>query len=112
MGQFRYSPDPEPHKKRTKDILSSNPEVRKLIGKNPLTIFPLVGIVLSMVVISWFLRDSSWWVILLVAYTYGAVANHALFVMIHECSHNLLFKGKTANYLASITANLPHVLPS
>ena len=32
--------------------------------------------------------------------------------MIHECSHNLLFKGKTLNYLASITANLPHILPS
>jgi sphingolipid delta-4 desaturase len=32
--------------------------------------------------------------------------------MIHECSHNLLFKGKTLNFIASIIANLPHVLPS
>jgi sphingolipid delta-4 desaturase len=112
MSQFRYSPEPEPHKLRTKSILSSSPEVRKLIGKNPLTIIPLLGIVISMVVISYFLKDSPWWVIILVAYTYGAFANHALFVMIHECSHNLLFKGKTLNYFASMIANLPHVLPS
>ena len=111
-SDFRYSAEPEPHKLRTKQILSSNPEVRKLIGKNPLTIIPLVGIVAGMVVISYFLKDSPWWLILLVAYFVGAFANHALFVMIHECSHNLLFKGKTMNFIASMIANLPHVLPS
>ena len=111
-NKFRYSPEPEPHKIRTKNILSSSPNVRNLIGKNPLTIIPLVGIVAGMVVISYFLKDSPWWLILLVAYFIGAFANHALFVMIHECSHNLLFKGKVLNYISSIIANLPHVLPS
>ncbi len=111
-SDFRYSAEPEPHKLRTKQILASNPEVRNLIGKNPLTIIPLLGIVFGMVAISYFLKDSPWWLIIVVAYCIGAFANHALFVMIHECSHNLLFKGKTLNYLASITANLPHVLPS
>ena len=111
-SDFRYSAEPEPHKLRTKQILASSPEVRNLIGKNPLTIIPLLGIVFGMVAISYFLRDSPWWLIIVVAYCVGAFANHALFVMIHECSHNLLFKGKTLNYLASITANLPHVLPS
>lgn len=111
-NNFRYSAEPEPHKLRTKKILASNPDVRNLIGKNPITIFPLVGIVLGMVAISYFLKDSPWWLIIVVAYSVGAFANHALFVMIHECSHNLLFKGKTLNYLASIIANLPHVLPS
>ena len=111
-SDFRYSAEPEPHKLRTKQILASSPEVRNLIGKNPLTIIPLLGIVFGMVAISYFLRDSPWWLIIVVAYCVGAFANHALFVMIHECSHNLLFKGKTLNYLASITANLPHILPS
>ena len=111
-SDFRYSAEPEPHKLRTKQILASSPEVRNLIGKNPLTIIPLLGIVFGMIAISYFLKDSPWWLIIVVAYCVGAFANHALFVMIHECSHNLLFKGKTLNYLASITANLPHILPS
>lgn len=111
-SKFRYSHEPEPHKGRTKQILSKYPEVRKLIGKNPMTIIPLVGIVAGMILISYFLKDSAWWLIFLVAYTVGAFANHSLFVMIHECSHNLLFRGKTLNYLSSITANLPHILPS
>ena len=109
---FRYSPEAEPHKLRTKQMLASNPKIRNLIGKNPFTIIPLLGLVVGMVVISWFLKDSPWWVVFVVAYGVGAFFNHALFVMIHECSHNLLFKGKVLNYLASITANLPHVLPS
>ena len=111
-NNFRYSPEPEPHKLRTKSILSTSPDVRNLIGKNPITIIPLVAIVAGMVAVSYFLRDSSWWLIVLVAYTFGAFANHALFVMIHECSHNLLFKGKVLNYLSAIIANFPHVLPS
>jgi sphingolipid delta-4 desaturase len=111
-NNFRYSAEPEPHKLRTKTILSTNPAVRNLIGKNPLTIIPLVGIVLGMVGVSYLLKDSPWWLILVVAYTFGAFSNHALFVMIHECSHNLLFKGKLPNFIASIIANLPHVLPS
>src|SRR5439155_13797567 len=37
---------------------------------------------------------------------------NSLFVLIHECSHNLLFKKKTGNYIASIIANLPHTIPS
>ena len=111
-SKFRYSSEPEPHKTRTKQILSKYPQVRNLIGKNPWTIFPLVGIVVGMVLISYFLKDSSWWLIFLVAYVVGAFGNHSLFVMIHECSHNLLFKGKTLNYFASMVANLPHVFPS
>lgn len=112
MSTFRFSEQPEPHKLRTKQILAAHPDVRKLIGKNPLTIVPLVGIVTGMVVISWLVKDSPVWVILLTAYLVGAFANHSLFVMIHECSHNLLFKGKVPNYIASMIANLPHVLPS
>jgi sphingolipid 4-desaturase/C4-monooxygenase len=112
MKDFRYSPEPEPHKLRTKSILITSPQVRQLIGKNPYTIIPLLGLVIGMVGLSWLLRDSPWWLIIVVSFCVGAFANHALFVMIHECAHNLLFKGKALNFIASITANLPHVLPS
>src|SRR4051812_22493753 len=109
---FRYSNEPEPHKLRTKEIFAAHPEVRTLIGKNPFTIVPLLGLVSLLTAMAYLLRDSQWWVILLAAFFIGAFASHSLFVMIHECAHNLLFKGKAGNFLASITANLPHILPS
>ena len=109
---FKYSPEPEPHKSRTKKILKSHPDVRDLIGKNPFTILAIIFCVGSMIGLSYLVKDSSWWIIWLTAYAIGAFFNHALFVMIHECSHNLLFKGKTGNYLASIFSNLPHTFPS
>lgn len=82
------------------------------MGKNPLTIFAIIGLVAGMIVLSWLVKDSAWWVVFLVAYCVGAFFNHALFVMIHECSHHLLFKRKSWNSSAAIIANLPHTLPS
>lgn len=109
---FHHSNVQEPHRARTRQILAQHPEVRNLIGKNPLTIIALLGMVAAMVVIAYLVRDSAWWVVLLTAYFVGAFFNHSLFVMIHECSHNLLFKKKGLNMFAGIVANLPHVLPS
>jgi sphingolipid delta-4 desaturase len=108
---FVYSQESEPHRFRTKKILNQFPHLRKLIGKNPLTIFAIIGLVGSMIGIAWLVRDQSWWVIFGVAYLYGAFANHALFVMIHECTHQLLFKSHNANRWASMFANLPHIVP-
>ena len=50
--------------------------------------------------------------VLSAAYLIGAFADHALFVMIHECAHNLLFKKRNANTWAAILANLPQIFPS
>jgi sphingolipid delta-4 desaturase len=111
-NNFHQSYEQEPHRARTKQIIAEHPEVRKLIGKNPLTVFAVIGLVSSIVFISYLVKDSSWWVVLLVSYFVGAFINHALFVMIHECSHNLLFKKKGANMITGIVSNLPHVLPS
>ncbi|MFN8889571.1 MAG: fatty acid desaturase, partial [Cyclobacteriaceae bacterium] len=109
---FRFSESSEPHRIRTKEILSKHPDVKQLFGKNPLTLLAIFGLVGGMVLISYFLKDSPWWLVVLVAYGVGAFFNHALFVMIHECSHHLLFKNKSANYVAGIIANLPHTMPS
>jgi len=108
---FVHSEASEPHRLRTKEILKQFPETRDLIGKNPFTMLIIVGLVGSMIGLAWLLRDQSWWLIFGVAYLYGAFANHALFVMIHECVHNLLFKSRAANRFAGFFANLPHVMP-
>ena len=109
---FSFSYEQEPHKERTKKILSDHPEIRQYIGRNPYTFFAILGIVGLQIALAYFLREQSWWVVLLVAYFVGAFANHSLFVMIHECAHNLIFKKKSSNLWAGMIANLPIVTPS
>ena len=110
--EFHRSVAREPHRERTKYLLSQHPEVRTLIGKNPASMLYIVGLVAAQIGIAYLVRDQSVWVMLLVAYFVGAFANHALFVLIHECAHNLIFKKKAANTWAGILANLPQVIPS
>ena len=86
--------------------------MRNLIGKNPYTIFAIIGLVSFQVVLAWFVHDKSWWYVFGAAYLLGAFADHALFVMIHECAHQLLFKGRSANRWAGIFANMPQIFPS
>ncbi|RXK86454.1 fatty acid desaturase [Filimonas effusa] len=109
---FTWSTDPNPHHVRVRQILKQHPEVKELVGKNPYTIFMIIGLVSAQVALSWWLADAAWWLIFLVAYVGGAFISHALWVMIHETSHGLLFKGKVPNLLAGILANLPHVFAS
>src|SRR5437660_6138049 len=96
-SDFVYSGNPEPHRIRTKQILRQNPEIRKLIGKNPATFFAILFLVVAQTALSVVLGQSSWWLIIPIAYLVGAFIDHALFVMIHECTHKLIFKNKSAN---------------
>ena len=112
QSSFLFSDKSEPHRIRTKDILKQHPEIRKLIGKNPLTIFAIIGLVTLQIALAVFLAEKSWWLIIGTAYLIGAFADHALFVMIHECAHRLLFKKPSTNRLAGILANIPQLFPS
>ena len=109
---FIFSENPEPHRSRTKQILKKAPQIRNLIGKNPSTFLFICFLVISQVGLSWFLAGQPWWLILVVAYLVGAFIDHALFVMIHECAHRLIFKNQAANKLAGIFANVPQIFPS
>lgn len=109
---FQFSKQPEPHRERTRGILKQHPEVRTLIGRNPLSFGLILGVVAMQTLIAALLRDQSWWLVLLASYAVGAFASHALFVLIHECAHNLIFKSKTANIISGIIADLANVLPS
>ncbi|MGA9117728.1 MAG: fatty acid desaturase [Bacteroidota bacterium] len=111
-SEFLESDSPEPHRERTKAILKSHPEVRSLIGRNPWSFALIAGVVIAQTAIAALLSQQPWWLALLVAYLIGAFANHSLFVLIHECAHNLVFKSKTTNILAGILADFPNVVPS
>ncbi|MEI6815977.1 MAG: fatty acid desaturase [Bacteroidota bacterium] len=109
---FVYSDDREPHRERTKTILKEHPDIRNLIGRNPYTFLIIFFVVSLQVGLSIVLKDQAWWLIFLIAYCVGAFCDHTLFVAIHECAHNMIFKKKVANTLSGIFANLPQIVPS
>lgn len=93
-------------------LLANHPEVRGLVGNAPVTSVAIFGIVAAQLLIAWFLRDQPWWLILLVAYGVGAFADHALWTLVHECTHNLVFRKASENSLLQLVANIPIVIPS
>ncbi len=112
VTEFSFSELPEPHRERTKTLMQRHPDARALIGRNPYSLLLILDLVALQTLIAYFLREQPWWLALIVAYVLGAFANHALFVLIHECAHNLIFKSKRANILCGMVADLPNILPS
>ena len=112
VADFLHSEAPEPHRERGRRLFRDHPEARALTGPNP-TSFLLILLVVGMQTgIAFLLREQPWWAALLVAYVVGAFANHAAWVLIHECSHNLVFRSARANLAAAIVADLPNVAPA
>ena len=110
--EFTYVEGLEPHRIRTREIIEAHPEVKKLIGRNPNTIFWILGCVAIQVGLAILLKDQSWWLVAAAAWFIGAFPTHTLFVCIHEAAHNLIFKKGRMNIYAGILANLPSLLPT
>jgi sphingolipid 4-desaturase/C4-monooxygenase len=102
---------PEPHKERHKRLLAAHPEAKDLQGPEPWSAPILLGVVALQIGLAWLLRDQSIWIVLLVAWVVGAVADHALWVLIHEASHNLIARTPWVNSVATLFANLPIIFP-
>ena len=103
---------PNVHVTRRKEILEKYPQIRNLYGAYPLSALYISLIVGFQLLISYFLRDQSWPVILLVAYAVGAFANHSLYVMIHECTHNVVLTTPLGNKIMGLVCDIPLFLPS
>ena len=110
-ADFVHSEAPEPHRERGRRLYRDHPEARTLTGPNPASFFLILFVVGLQTGIAFLLREQPWWAALLAAYVVGAFANHALFVLIHETSHNLVFRSTSANIVAGIVADLPNLFP-
>ncbi|MEM7035417.1 MAG: fatty acid desaturase [Bacteroidota bacterium] len=112
--EFAFSHEPEPHKGRTREILKKYPEIKKLYGVNPWTIVPIIGIVATQFAVAFFISQNEipWWGILAMAWGFGAFANHSLFTLTHDCSHQLASKKKWVNIMGSIMCDMPNVVPT
>ncbi|ATB42037.1 hypothetical protein CYFUS_007513 [Cystobacter fuscus] len=110
--EFFRSTEKEPHLERARTILRAHPELKDLCGPTPITAAFVLLVVAGQVGLAWALRDSPWWALLAAAWFVGAFLDHGLWVLIHECTHNLVFKTPRANALLQIFANLPILFPA
>src|SRR5207248_83976 len=84
----------------TMEELKAHPEVRQLMVRNPWTAALALSIVTTQTAIAYGMGRLGfhyWWLSLLVAYFVGAFANHANYVIIHDATHNLIFRHKSWN---------------
>ncbi|KAM0786813.1 hypothetical protein ACM66B_002245 [Microbotryomycetes sp. NB124-2] len=103
----------EPHRTRRKAVLKAHPEIRKLMGYEPLTKYVVLFVTALQLATAWFLRDTPFFSLKFWAcgYIIGATANQNTFLAIHEITHNLAFRGVKANRLFAIFTNLPIGVP-
>ncbi|KAK6203606.1 fatty acid desaturase [Scheffersomyces amazonensis] len=113
LNEFYWTKEKEPHFSRRKLILAKHPEVSKLTGYEPKTKWYVIAIVSLQFYLAWYLRNTPIfsWKFIGLAYVFGATANQAMFLAIHELSHNLLFKKPLHNKLFAIFTNLPIGIP-
>lgn len=111
-ARFHVVTAADPHRARRRNILSRHREIRSLIGTSPSTALITFFLVAAQLALAWFLRDAPPWAILLVAYAIGAFLTAALYAMIHEAAHGLIFRSPAGNHLVGMLANLPTVLLS
>ncbi|TIB34684.1 hypothetical protein E3P84_01694 [Wallemia ichthyophaga] len=105
----------EPHRSRCRAIMKQHPEVKKLFGPDPRTALVVLAVVAIQLLTATHITDLDWhplsWKFLLTAYVVGGVCNQNLFLAIHEITHNLVFKSRTANKALAMIANLPVGIP-
>jgi len=94
-------------------ILKKYPEIKKLMGYDPMIALYVAIEVAANIAIAYLLRNSPWSVVLPLSWVVGATINHSLGGAIHEIGHNLAFghKRPLANRVLGMFANLPMAIP-
>ena len=111
-ADFTYVSYPHPHVDRGRQILAAHPELRALAKPFPITALWVAALVASQIALAVLLGNRPWYVWLPVAYIVGATIDHALWVLIHDSCHNLVFTWRPGNRLVAMLANVPFVFPS
>ncbi len=101
----------EPHAQRGRRMLAAHPELRALAGSYPLSALWTLLLVAAQIGLGIVVGHRSWLIWAPAAYIIGATIDHALWALIHDTCHNLVFRSRTANRWVAILANLPLVVP-
>jgi sphingolipid delta-4 desaturase len=104
-----------PHGSRRAQLLRDHPEVSKLYGTNRKSaLYVVLLVALQLFVGVGFVGRGHlpWYLAVVLAYVFGAVVDHAQWVLIHDATHNLIFDSVAWNRLILCVANTIHVVPS
>jgi sphingolipid 4-desaturase/C4-monooxygenase len=94
------------HSVRHRSILATHPEIKKLFGFDRTSALWITVLVCLQYTMAIELRHAPLWMIFVFVLLIGAPIAHALGVLIHECSHNLVFRSTWANRVIAIFANI------
>ncbi len=111
---YHSETDEQSHVIRCREIMKKHPEVANLIGRNPYTALIMVFLLtLQFSLAIWLgkMGTEYWWLTLIVAYIIGAFANHNLYVVVHEATHNMIFKNRLANRWVCLLSDTANGLP-
>lgn len=103
----------QPHPARRRYLLRQVPEVKRLCRPYPITALWI----LILVATQWGLAlvaapRLAWPAMLLLVWTVGAPVSHGLFVLMHECVHDLVSPHRWHNQVLAIVCDLAQVIPS
>jgi len=104
----------QPHTDRRIYISKKYPCVKELFGCDLHFRHVVAAEVAAQVLACYLLQDSSWPLIVFLAYVFGGVINHSLVLAIHDIGHNTAYGNSRpgANRWFSMFANLPVGIPS
>lgn len=92
-------------------MLAAHPELRSLAGPESSSAIWTVALVAAQLTLALGVGGRRWYVWLPCAYIVGATIDHALWALIHETAHNLVFRSRTGNRIVALLANIPLVFP-
>jgi sphingolipid delta-4 desaturase len=111
-SDFTYVDEPVSHLSRRREIAALHPEVRALQGRNPWSAAWIAALVAAQIAVASLAPAMGGWLLLASALLFGAFVNHALYVLVHECTHALVFRSRKANRVAAIACDLALAIPS
>lgn len=109
---FSLTRAPNPHLERGRRIVQAHPEVKRYFRTYPPTALWIVAVVALQLAAALLVRQAGWLWLIVAAYLVGAFASHALFVLIHDAGHNLIFRRSTPNRLFGILCNVGQGFPT
>lgn len=100
------------HRKRAIEIVRAHPETLGLMKPYHPTAAWIALLVIAQVAVAGWAGGQPWWVVIALAYTVGAVASLALWALLHETAHDLVFRRRTPNRWLGMVCGLPLAIPA